>query len=172
MVPFDGSELARAALAKARLYSIALSEAPPDLRDQILREGSLEVVAVSIVPESRHYARKKGWITESEDFNSRQVIEMLHREVTDLVPSAEFAFERVEGSATAGTVSNRLRKKAKELNAVTIFIGSENAGRIVQPLSSVGRGVSGDPRYDVYIIRRRLPPEKIRHLKSEFFVPD
>jgi hypothetical protein len=35
-----------------------------------------------------------------------------------------------------------------------VFVGSENAGRVSTPISSVGSPVSEDPDYDVHIVRR------------------
>lgn len=171
LVPFDGSDLSEAALAKARMHAIALDEAPPDVRKFIVREKPLDVVAVSIVPESAQYAREKGWIRDGEEFRARRVVERLHRQVTDLDPSASFQFERVGSFATSGTISVRLRRKAEELDASVIFMGSENAGRIVTPITSVGGGVTADQDCDVCIVRRRLPPETKKRLKSEFFYP-
>lgn len=171
LVPYDGSELAKSALVRARLHAIALDEAPSDVRKHVFREEPLEVVAVSIVPDSARYAREKGWIRDDEEFRTRHVVERLHREVTDLDPSASFQFERVDGEATAGTISRRLQRKAGELNATMVFIGSKNAGRIITPLTSVGGGVAAEQDYDVCIVRRRLPPEARRRLKSDFFIP-
>jgi len=172
MVPFDGSELSKAALMKARIHAIALDEAPPEIRKHILREKPLDVIAVSIVPESARYAREKGWIREDGEFSTRRVVEELHQQVTDIDPSAEFQFERVDGGATSGTISTRLRQHADDFNADIVFIGSENAGRIVTPITSVSRGVASDMDYDVCIVRHPIPPEVKSRIKSEFFIPE
>lgn len=58
-----------------------------------------------------------------------------------------------------------------------VFIGSENAGRVVTSVTSVGGSVSGRVEFDVVIIRNRAP-SKIARLrtagdtdeKSGFFV--
>lgn len=168
MVPFDGSPLSEAALAKARMYAIALDEAPAGIRKMILSERPLNVVAVSIVPESARYAREMGWIDEDEEFRTRLVIERLHSHVAELDPSAEFRFERVDGAATSGTISSRLRQKADEIDADVIFIGSENAGRIITPITSVGSKVTAEQTYDVCIVRHRLPSDVEHLLKSDF----
>lgn len=170
MVPFDGSELSEAALAKARIHAIALDEAPSDLRKAVLREQPLDVVAVSIVPDNADYAREQGWLEDDEEFSARRVVERLHEQVTDIDPSASFQFERVDGAATAGTISKELRRKAEELEADIVFLGSENAGRIITPVTSVSSSVAADRDYDVFIVRRRLPPEMKQRLKSDFFL--
>lgn len=90
--------------------------------------------------------------------------------MTDVDPSAEFQFERVGGAASAGTISSRLRRTAVELDADVVFVGSENAGRIVTPLTSVGSGVAAEDDYAVCIVRHPLPQEGERRLKSDFFV--
>lgn len=172
MVPFDGSALSEAALAKARLYAVALDEAPADLKPSIFSEGPLVVVAVAIVPDSARYAREMDWLDEGEEFSTRRVVERLHEQVTEIDPSAEFRFERVDAAAGAGTISNRLRKKAAELGAAVVFIGSENAGRIVTPVTSVSASVAADRDYDVHIVRRPLPREQQARLRSEFFLTE
>lgn len=171
MVPFDGSRLARTALGTARQYSIALDEAPDDVVEWLIPGQHVDVVAVSVIPQSAWYAREKGWIRDDEDFSNRRVVEELHRQVTDIVPHANFEYVRVDGAARAGTISTRLRQKAVELEASVLFIGSENAGRIVTPLSSVGRGLAAEQSYHVYLIRQPVPERKLRKLKLDPYSP-
>jgi len=172
LVPFDGSPLSRAALARARLYALALDAAPPGLRREVLREGPLQVLAVAVVPEHERYAREKGWIAPGEPFTVERVVADLHRQVVEVDPGASFDVERVDATATAGTISGRLRRRAEAAEVSVVFIGSENAGRIVAPLSSVGAGVAAATDYDVHLVRRRLPPTAGRRLRSEFFLVD
>jgi nucleotide-binding universal stress UspA family protein len=172
LVPFDGSELSVGALAKARIHAIALDEAPPDVRKHVLREKPLDVVVVSVVPNSARYAREKGWIDDGEEFRVRDVVERLHEQVTDFDPSAEFTFERVDGYAPPGAISSRIKRVAEDVDPDMVFIGSENAGRIVTPITSVAADVSSDRDYDVCIVRHRLPPEVKTRLKSEFYIPE
>lgn len=171
VVPFDGTRLSKSALAKARQYAIALEEAPNDVVRWLLPDQHIDVVAVSVVPDSTRYAREKGWIRDDEEFSTRRVVEDLHRQVTDLTPNANFQYVRVDGSASAGTITSRLRNKAQELEASVMFIGSENAGRIVTPLSSVGSGLAADQDFDVHLVRKPIPEQTLRRLKSDFFVP-
>ncbi len=171
LVPFDGTALSEAALVKAKLISIALEEAPRDLIRTLLPEETIDVIAVSIILESARYARERNWIRAKEEFSTRRIVEQLHEQVTDLVPHAQFQFERVDSSASTGTISNRIRKKAREENVSMVFIGSDNAGRIVTPVSSVGSNVAAEQEYHVCIIRHPLPPQVKNRLKSEFFIP-
>ena len=172
LVPFDGSPLSRAALARARLYALALEAAPADVRREALRQGPTDVIAMVVVPDSERYARRKGWLEEDEPFSVRAAVERLHQQVTDLDPGASFEFERVDGAATAGTISHRLRRRAEAAEVSVVFVGSRNAGRIITPLTSVGGGVAADEDYDVHIVRRPLPPEARDRLRSEFFLVD
>lgn len=53
-VPFDGSELANAAVTKARRFSQALDE---------------DLIIVCVIPNNRRYAQSKGWIEPSDAFD-------------------------------------------------------------------------------------------------------
>lgn len=171
MVPFDGTRLSRSALGTARQYAIALEEAPSDVLEWLLPGQHVDVVAVSVIPQSARYAREKSWIRDDEEFSHRQVVEELHRQVTDIVPNASFQYVRVDGTARAGTISTRLRQKAEELEASVLFIGSENAGRIVTPLSSVGGGVTAKQDYNVFLIRKARPERELRRIEMESYAP-
>lgn len=171
LVPFDGGRLSEAALAKAKLYAIALDELPPTIGDGLYAGDPPEVVTLSVIPDSKEYAREKGWIDPDEEFRSRAIAERLHRQVTDIAPNANFQTVRVDRFAPTGTIGNQLRKKALDLGATDVFIGSENAGRIVTSASSVGSRVAADERYDVHIVRRKLPPQVKKRLRSEFYLP-
>ncbi len=39
-----------------------------------------------------------------------------------------------------------------------MFLGSENVGRVVTPLTSIAANVAGDLTYDVYVVRHAVPP--------------
>ncbi|MFB6102854.1 MAG: hypothetical protein ABEJ73_09840 [Haloplanus sp.] len=59
--------------------------------------------------------------------------------------------------ATPGTIASQIRSIARDADASMVFIGSENAGRLVTSLSSVGETVAADDAYDVVIVRHRKP---------------
>lgn len=142
VVPFDGSELSRAALVRAMEYGHALDES---------------VVAISVIPDSQRYAREKDWIGDDEPFDAAAIADTLRRAVRGLAPDATFQAARVDASAGSGTIARRIRQEAAEMDAAVVFLGSENAGGIVIPVSSVGGTVASDARYDVYIVRRQHP---------------
>lgn len=155
LAPFDGTRLARAAVVRADEYAEALDE---------------DVVVVSVVPESERYAREKEWIGPGEAFDVTETAADLHRQVVSLSPGASFRWKRVGGSAASGTVANTIRRTAAEVEADVVFLGSENAGRVVVPVSSVAGPVASDAHYDVHLIRRQAPPriEAIRH-RSDYY---
>jgi nucleotide-binding universal stress UspA family protein len=152
VVPFDGSDLAEAALVRAAEFGAVLDE---------------EVLAVSVIPRGNaDYARKRGWIESDEAFDTDAVVSKLRDRVTDTCPDAEFRHELVDRYAPSGTISKRVRKVADEVDAAMVFLGSENAGRMVTSVSSVGGGIASDAGYDVVIVRHRRPspiPELREH---------
>jgi len=163
VVPFDGSELAESALVRAVEFGTVLDE---------------RIVAVSVIPDGNtSYARNQGWIDTEETFDLEAVVARLHESVTSYAPSAEFRYDVVGRRATPGTIASRLREQAKDVDASMVFIGSENAGRLVASLSSVGETVAADDAYDVVIVRHRTPSkiERIndtspfRASKSDFY---
>jgi nucleotide-binding universal stress UspA family protein len=165
VVPFDGSKLAEAALVRAVAFG--------NVFDEI-------VLAVSVIPKrNAQYARERGWLEQDEEFEMESVISTLHEQVTDLCPSADFRHKLAGRYASAGSIAKRLRKVARKEDASMVFIGSENAGRLVTAMSSVGSTVATDDAYDVVIVRNRKPAKiaKIKDatpqkLKSDFFIPE
>jgi hypothetical protein len=141
MVPFDGTALARAALGRASKYSDALLE---------------DVLAVSIVPEDDLYAREKGWIDGDEDFEPAAIAGELQTAVADIAPEAAFDW-RPTDDAAAETITAEIAGVTSDVKPDVVFLGSDNAGRIVTPLSSVGGGVAANDAYDVHIVRHQSP---------------
>lgn len=163
VVPFDGSELAETALVRAVEFGAVLDE---------------RIVAISVIPEDNaSYARERGWLGSDESFDLQTVVTRLHEGVTTHAPNAEFRYDVVGRRATPGTIASRLRERAREVDASMVFVGSENAGRLVSSLSSVGETVAADDAYDVVIVRNREPSkiERIddaspfREPKSDFY---
>ncbi len=144
VVPFDGSELAEAALVRAVEYSNALEE---------------EIVAVSVVPERKKYAREKGWIGEDEEYDVGAVVERLREQVRTLAPDAAFEYERIREFPPEARLANRIERLVLEHDPSVVFLGSDNVGRVVTPLTSVGVHVAADESYDVFIVRQRHPPK-------------
>src|SRR6056297_1158748 len=96
VVPFDGSDLAEAALVRATEFGSVFDE---------------DVLAVSVIPNgNRDYARERDWIEQDEEFDLESVVSTLHKQVTDLCPSADFRHKVVDRYAPSGTISKRLRE--------------------------------------------------------------
>ncbi|CQH54147.1 UspA domain protein [Halobacterium hubeiense] len=138
VVAFDDSPLSRAALGRAVAFSGATDES---------------VVAVTAIPRDTETARERGWLGGSESFSVEQVAQNLTERVADADPGVEFAYRVVDKYAPRGRVSREVRELAVERDATVVFIGSDNAGRMVGGITSVGQNVSADDRYDVHIVR-------------------
>jgi len=99
VVPFDGSDLAEAALVRAVEFSQALEES---------------VVAVAVIPKGNtEYAKEHGWIGSDDSFEMDRVVETLHEQVINLAPSADFRHLTVDRYAPSGTIASELRRFAK-----------------------------------------------------------
>jgi nucleotide-binding universal stress UspA family protein len=165
VVPFDGSELAEAALVRAVEFSIVFDE---------------DVLAVSVLPEGNaNYAREHGWLESGAEYKREVIVSTLHEQVTSLCPSADFRHKLVDRYAPPGTIASRLRAVARDEDASMVFLGSENAGRVVRAMSVAG-SVATDTAYDVVIVRHRKPAKiaKLRNAsphrrpKSDFYLPE
>jgi lipopolysaccharide biosynthesis protein len=135
-------------------------------------------VAVSVIPEDNaSYARDREWLDPGESFDLQTVVARLHEDVTTHAPNAEFRYDVVGRRATPGTIAGRLREQARDVDASMVFVDSENAGRLVSSLSSVGETVAADDAYDVVIVRHREPSKidriddasPFREPKSDFY---
>ena len=142
VVPFDGSELSKTALVRAAQF------------DTVLDQG---VLVVSVVPRNnKSYARKRGWINSDEPFDRRNIVDSLEESANKIAPDAEFNQISVGRNSPSGTISNKIRKFARDKEASIVFVGSRNAGRLASSLS-VGSSVSSDRSYDTMIISNTSP---------------
>jgi nucleotide-binding universal stress UspA family protein len=143
LVPFDGSELATAALRRATEFS-AYTDEP--------------VVVLSVLTDDERFARARGWVGDDEPYDPDTIARRLEAAAREVAPEASFRREvPTDGGETATTtmdVARTIREVAREVDASVVFVGSENAGRVSTPISSVGSPVSEDAGYDVHIVRR------------------
>ncbi|WP_254530826.1 universal stress protein [Natrinema gelatinilyticum] len=144
VVPFDGSVLAEAALVRAIEYGDALDE---------------DVTVVSVIPERTRYAREKGWIGEDEEYDIPAVVDRLRDQVRSIAPDATFAYERIREFPPESQLADHIERLVLEHDPSVVFLGSDNVGRVVTPLTSVGVHVAADEAYDVLIVRHRHPPK-------------
>ena len=142
LVPFDGSELARAALKRAVEFSEYTGE---------------DVLVLSVVPDDAEYAVERGWIEAGENYDPAAVAGRFESLVADIAPDASFRAETPEDVSSMADVTTdvvrTIREVSHEIGATIVFIGSENAGRVSTPVCSVGAPLSEDPDYDVHIVR-------------------
>lgn len=146
LVPFDDSPLARAALRRASEFS--------EFMDQ-------EVVALTVIPEGDlDYAEEHGWLTERTPFTVEAIADRLESRAREIAPTVRFRYETLadeEGEEPVATrtldVVRKVREVANEEETTILFLGSENAGRVTSPLSSVGSPLSEDAAYDIHIVR-------------------
>ena len=142
LVPFDDSELSRTALRKAANLG--------DVRDE-------EVLVLSVIPDDPDFARERGWIAPDEPLRIEAVESALQSRAKVAAPESTFRIEFVDSeeptATAAATVTKAIRRVASEVDASIVFVGSENAGSVIRPDSSVGGPVVGDGAYDVYVVR-------------------
>lgn len=143
VVPFDGSELAEAALVRAVEYGAALDE---------------DITTVTVLPERKRYAREKGWIDDDEAYDVDAVVERLREQVRSLAPSATFEYEPIREFPPEAKIAGHIERLALEHDPSVVFLGSENVGRVVTPLTSVGVHIAAEESYDVFIVRQPGPP--------------
>lgn len=143
LVPFDGSELATAALTRATEFAEQIGE---------------PVVVLSVITDDEQFARDRGWVDEDESYDPDAVAERLEAAAREVAPGATFRREEPTDAGMMATttldVARTIREVAHELDASVVFVGSENAGRVSTPIASVGSPVSEDPDYDVHIVRK------------------
>lgn len=143
LVPYDGSDLSKTALRRAGEFA--------EYRDE-------EVVALTVVPEDAEFARERGWVDASDPVDIDAICERLEADVRTVLPDATVVCRRPDTSDSftatlVDDVTRTIREIADDVDASVVFIGSENAGRVSTPVTSVGNPVSEDPRYDVHIVR-------------------
>ena len=142
LVPFDGSTLSTVALEKATNFGELVDE---------------DVVVVTVIPDDDDYARDRGWIGAGEPFDADAIASGLGSRVASVAPDATYRTEVVdsdEPTATATTnVVRTIRRVASEVDASVVFVGTENAGSVTTPLSSVGGPLASDQHYDIYLVR-------------------
>jgi len=143
LVPYDGSDLSTAALDRAEEFATYRGEA---------------IVVLTVVPDDEAFALERGWIDAGEEYDHEVICDRFERDVSDHAPDAEFRCERPsESDSMTATViddiTRTIREMAHDVDASIVFIGSENAGRVSTPITSVGSPISKDQEYDVHIVR-------------------
>ncbi len=136
--PFDGTPLSTAALGRA---------------NELAAQTDQRLVAATVVPRDRRMAVDHRWLAEDEPFDSSRIERRLTRRVVRVAPIAEYRTERVEGRLSPGGIARRLRDIAREVDASTVVMGSDNIGRSVRPADTVSGKVASRLEIDLYIVQ-------------------
>lgn len=139
LVPFDGSSQARLALERGADLAAAY-DAP--------------LLAVAVVHMGVDDPVDLGWLEAGERFDPDTAAERVSHAARRIAPGVDFHAIRETARLPHGAVAKRIRRFAREQSVDLVVMGSENAGRIFTPVSSVGGGVATDRRYDVLLVRR------------------
>jgi nucleotide-binding universal stress UspA family protein len=137
VVPYDDSDLSKAALVRAAQFDTVLQE---------------DVIAVTVIPRGNEaYARERGWLGPTDPFDMDEITTYLRDSVQAIAPNAEFRYISGNKRPRSGEIAKKLRRFARDAGASIVFIGSENAGRVVNSMT-VGKFVGSDRNYDTMII--------------------
>ncbi|WP_178918196.1 universal stress protein [Natronomonas gomsonensis] len=137
LVAFDGTDLSETALSRAVEFADSTDE---------------RLVVVSVLPTDEDLAAEYG-LVEGDTYDPGDAAQRLRTQVEDVSTDAEFRTESVDAYAGKGRIATEIRDVARDVDADVVFVGSDNAGRVVQPVTSVGGAVAGGTDYDVFIVR-------------------
>jgi nucleotide-binding universal stress UspA family protein len=141
VIPFDGSARTKAALRRAREFASGADES---------------LLAVTAIPGGNaSYARQRGWLASDEPYQFDTIVSRLRADVKAVAPEATFEPLQVYRRASGNQIAKPIRKFAKDHDASTVFVGSDNAGRLMTVQSSIGGRICTDQNYDVCIVRDR-----------------
>lgn len=139
LVPYDGSDLADAALATARDHA---------------RADGRDLVAVVVIPRSNvRYAREKGWLDEGQSFDREAIEDGLESRARSIAPEVGFKVADVDRFGHRARIANAVGRVAARVDVHTVYLGSEKAGGSVVPSNSVGGDIANDPDVDIHVVR-------------------
>ncbi|WP_254839863.1 universal stress protein [Natronomonas marina] len=136
LVAFDGSELSKAALRRAEAF---VGDDDP-------------LLVVSVVPTDEPLAETYD-LVEGDEYDPEAAAERLRSAAKAVAPDCEFRARRVDPYAGKGRIATEIGHAIREIDADLVVVGSENAGRVVEPVSTVGSSVASGTDYDVLIVR-------------------
>lgn len=139
LVAYDGGAGAERALRRATAFAD--------------RSGARLVVA-SVLPTDPALAETYD-LHEGGEYDPDAAAERLRASVAEVAPDAEFRAERVDAYAGKRRVAEELSRLAAEEDADVVFVGGDDAGRVVRRLSTVdgGDAEGGDAGYDLFVVR-------------------
>lgn len=137
LIAYDGSPLAEAALRRGVDFAEADDE---------------PLVVATVVPTDEPLAATYD-LLEDGDYDPEAAAERLRREARAIAPDCDFRARRVDPYAGKGRIATEIGHVIRNVEADLVVVGSENAGRVVEPVASVGSSVASGTDYDVLIVR-------------------
>lgn len=139
LVAYDGSESSEWALRRATTFAD--------------RTGARLVVA-SVLPTDASLAETYD-LTDDGEYDPEAAAERLRAAAAEVAPDAYFRAERVGAYAGRRRIAKVLSWVAGEEDAEVVFVGGDDAGRVVQRLSRAdgASAESGDAGFDVFVVR-------------------
>ncbi len=141
LVAFDGGELSLAALRRARRCADRTEES---------------LLVVCLLPADTGLAAEYGF-SDGDTYDREAATEQLRSIVHEEVPDAEFRVKQLDAYAGKGRIAKQIRAIALESGVEIVFMGSDDVGRVVQPVTSVQSNTVDQDGYDVFIVR--TPPK-------------
>jgi nucleotide-binding universal stress UspA family protein len=136
LVPFDGSSVSEAALARAVEHGRALEK---------------PVVAVSIIPTGDTYAERRKWIQPDEEFAVESASAELRRKIEETTDDAERTFAETGAYSPDDGLTGRVRQIARDVDASVLFVGSGDGTS--EAITTPFGDVAAEAEYDIHIVR-------------------
>lgn len=137
-------------------YLVAFDGRPGS--DSVLRRAAAlatetdeRLVVVSVLPTDRALAERYG-LLEDGGYDPEAAAERLRSAAAAVAPAAAFRAQRVDAYAGKGQIADEIGRVAREEDADVVFVGTDDPGRVVGPVSCVDDGID-DPGYDVFVVR-------------------
>lgn len=137
LAAYDGSPLADAALRRAAAFA---------------RDEDEDLVVASVVPTDEPLAETYDLVEDGE-YDPEAAAERLRTDARSIAPDCAFRARRVDPYAGKGRIATEISHVIREVDADLVVVGSDNAGRVVEPVSSVGSSVASGTDYDVLVVR-------------------
>jgi len=140
LVPFDGSSVSEAALARAVDYGTALGE---------------EVLAIAIIPTGNAYVERRKWIQPDEDFAAETASAELRRKIEEATDDAERTFAESGAQSPGDGVTERIQQIARDVDTTVLFVGAAATAGDGDRLRTPFGDITNSADYDIHLVRTR-----------------
>ncbi len=137
LAAYDGRPLGTAALERAAEFA---------------RDADEDLVVAAVVPTDGALAASYD-LADGDGYDPAAAVERLRTEARSIAPDGEFRPRRVDPYAGRGRIAREIGHVIDDVDADLVVVGSDNAGRVVGPVASVGSQVAADTDYDVLVVR-------------------